>query len=91
MTILDDLNALTPAQYQIMRVAFQQTGGSITAYWDVRIYNADGVQLSVLHPTSQPDQALRNALVSWYQDSKTQFENATGLTEYVPPIEEPTI
>lgn len=83
MTIIDDLNALTPAQYRILRVAFEQDDGSITAHWDVRIYNVNGRELAVLHPTSQPDMALRNALVSWYQASKTQFETATGLTEYI--------
>lgn len=85
MTIIDDLNALTPTQYKVLRVAFEQANASVVAYWDVRIYNAAGRELATLHPTSQPDAALLAALISWYQDSKAQFESATGLTEYVPP------
>ena len=87
MSIIDDVNALTPAQYEVLRLAFQQEEGSIVAHWDVRILNEDGRRLATLHPTSQPDATLRAALVSWYQATKTAFENATGLTEYEPPEE----
>lgn len=83
MTILDDLAALTPTQYRILRVAFQQDGASIVAHWDVCIYNSNGKELAILHPTSQPNTDLRKALISWYQNSKNQFANATGLVEYI--------
>ena len=84
MTIIDDLNALTPAQYQVLRVSFEQADDGIMALWDVRVYNADDRELAVLHPETQPDATLRQALIAWYQDSKAQLENATGLTEYTP-------
>lgn len=83
MSILDDLNALTPTRYHISRVTFEQSDDGIIAHWDVRVYNEDGMELSTLHPASQPDSALLSALVTWYQNSKSQFETATGLTEYV--------
>jgi hypothetical protein len=88
MSLLDDIQALTPTQYRVLRVAFQQTDTGIQAFWDVALHNSSGAQLQAVHPTSQPDAALKAALALWYNDSKTQLEAVTGLTEYIPPTED---
>ena len=84
MSILDDIQALMPTQYRVVRVAFQRTDTGIRAFWDVDLHNSSGAHLGAVHPSSQPSAALRAALVAWYLDSTAAFEAATGLTEYIP-------
>ena len=88
MGVVDDIAALAPTQYEVMRLAFQQTDSGLVAFWDVRIRNAAGRILTVVHPANQPDMSTTTALASFYNASKAAFETATGLTEWVPPEEE---
>lgn len=87
MAIVDDINALIPQHYKVVRVCFQVVPeGGLKAFWDVRILNADGRELQVVHPVNQPDAPLRDALIDWYMDSTAAFETATGLTEWEEPV-----
>lgn len=86
MSILDDIAAMIPTQYSVVRVAFQKDIGGIVAHWDVDLYNADGMHINRIHPATQPDAATKAALTTFYNDATTQLETLTGLTEYVPSV-----
>lgn len=86
MGTIDDITALVPMHYRVVRVCFQVVPGKdLQTFWNVRILNADGRELQVVHPVSQPDTPLRDALIDWHADSTTLFKTATGLTEWVEP------
>lgn len=83
MAIADDIQALIPQHYKVVRISFQVVPGEgLQAFWDVRILNAQGRELQVVHPVNQPDTPLRDALIDWHVDSTAAFEAATGLTEW---------
>ena len=84
MTIIDDVQAFVPTQYQVLRLAFQVEDGQLKAYWDVKLHNSQDNSIGSVHPISQPSAALRSALRTYYDDAVTAFETATGLTEYIP-------
>lgn len=86
MSVVDDILALSPQHYEVVRVAFQVTTQGLRAFWDVKILNGSGRELKMVHPVTQPDVALRQALIDWYLDSVVQFEAATGLTEWEEPV-----
>lgn len=83
MAILDEL---TPAYYEVLRLGMQRDG-DVVAIYDIAIRNVLGNRMAIINRGSVLTTQEKAAVVAIYQRDEAQFEAATGLKKWVPPVE----
>lgn len=81
------LNHLTPTQYEVRRMGIQRQDGQVVAIYDLMIRNADGDELDMMSLDSALTAQEKAAIAAIFARDQSQFETATGLTEWIPPEE----